>query len=207
MPGWLLPLLLTGASTAANAVGARKADSAIAGTQLAERMRQRQFDDESFAINQAAQARYDDMAGKTDAKATELTNLFNTATEQAPMEPVGAMPVSDSNIIVSRENAAMDAAKGRTDRRASAMGNLRAFGDLLGEASLGQGRDASQLGLIGSMRRGSMSVLPMELEAAAQKSRGWGLLGDILGAGAGLATNFAIFGSADKAKSIFGGDK
>lgn len=176
----LLPLLFMGGSIAANTIGNRKAQNALAGAQAAERTRQRQFDNESFALNEAAQSRYADMPAKIETKAGDLAEMFAAPAQEQPAQPVITTPESTSNIVTSRENAAMTKAKGETDARATNLGNLRAFGDILGDASRMQGRDAGQLGLIGSMRRGSQSILPLELEAAQNKGAGFRLLGDIL---------------------------
>ncbi len=179
----LLPLLFAAGSTIANTIGARQADKALAGTQAAERMRQKQFDNESFALNAAAQNHYADVPAKMETKATDLAEMFAAPSQEVPAEPIITTPASSSNIVTSREGAAMDKAKGETDTRAANLGKLRAFGDVLGDASRMQGRDAAQLGLIGSMRRGSQSVLPMELEAAQGAGRRMRMLGDILSAG------------------------
>lgn len=182
----LLPLLFMLGSTAANTIGARKAENALAGAQAAERTRQKRFDDESFALNTAAQNRYTDMPAKIDTQAGDLAEMFAAPAQEQPATPIITTPQSTSNIVTSRENAAMDKARGETDARATSLGNLRAFGDILGDASRMQGRDAGQLGLIGSMRRGSQAVLPLELEAAQNKGRGFRLLGDILSAGGAM---------------------
>jgi hypothetical protein len=179
----LLPLLFTVGSVAANTIGANKAQQALADAQAAERARQKKFDKESFALNDASRDRYSDMPAKIDTQAGNLAEMFAAPTQEQPAEPVITTPETTSNIVTSRENAAVAKAKGETDARATNLGNLRAFGDVLGDASRLQGRDAGQLGLIGSMRRGSQSILPLELEAAQNKGRGWRLLGDILGAG------------------------
>lgn len=182
----LLPLLFTLGSTVANTIGANQAQKALASTQAAERARQKKFDDESFALNTASQNRYTDMPEQMDTKATDLAQMFAQPSQEAPATPVITTPESSSGIITSRENASVAKAKGETDARAVSLGKLRSFGDILGDASRMQGRDAGQLGLIGSMRRGSQAVLPLELEAAQSKGRGMRLLGDILSAGGGL---------------------
>lgn len=176
----LLPLLFMGGSIAANTIGNRQAQKALAGAQAAERTRQRQFDNESFALNEAAQNRYADMPTKIETQAGNLAEMFAAPTQEQPAQPVITTPETTSNVVTSRENAAVAKAKGETDARAANLGNLRAFGDILGDASRMQGRDAGQLGLIGSMRRGSQSILPLELEAAQNKGAGFRLLGDIL---------------------------
>lgn len=182
----LLPLLFMAGSTVANTIGAKKANDALASTQAAERTRQKQFDDQSFALNATAQNRYADMPDRIDTQANDLANMFAAPTQEQPAEPIITTPQSTNNVVTSRENAALAKAKGETDTRATNLGNLRAFGDILGDASRMQGRDAGQLGLIGSMRRGSQAVLPLELQAAQGAGSGWRLFGDLLSAGGAM---------------------
>lgn len=182
----VLPLLLAAGSVAANTIGARKQESALAGNMAAERLRQKRYDDESFALNAAAQGRVGAVPEQIETRGDDLAALFGD-TGAAPAEPIISTPASSSNIVTSREGAAMDKAKASTDARAGDLGRLRAFGDVLGDVSRMQGRDAGQLGLIGSMRRGSQSVLPLELEAAQGAGSKWRLLGDLLSAGSMFA--------------------
>jgi len=181
-------------STVANTIGNKQAEKALAGAQNAERVRQKQFDDQSFALNTASQNRFADMPAQMDTKATDLAEMFNAPAEEQPVDPVLAMPESSSNIVTSRENAAKAKAKGETDQRATDLGKLRSFGDILGGASRMQGRDAAELGLIGSMRRGSQAVLPLELQAAQDKGRGMRMFGDILSMGGAMVGPGGFFG-------------
>jgi hypothetical protein len=199
----VLPLLFAAGSAVANTIGARQQEKALASMQAAERARQKQFDDQSFALNTASQNRFADVPGQMETKATDLAEMFAAPSQEAPAEPIITTPASSSNIVMSREGAAMDKAKGETDARAANLGNLRAFGDVLGTASRMQGRDAGQLGLIGSMRRGSQSVLPLELEAAMTKGRGLRTLGDILSAGSMLTGSGMAGGMADSIGAFF----
>lgn len=199
MPLPLLPLLFMAGSIGANAMGARKADQALAHAQNAERLRQKKFDDESFGLNAASRERFDDVPADIETRGTDLAALFGEQSNEAPVEAIATAPPTSSNIVMSRENDALARAKAQTDARAVNMGRLQSFGDLLGDASRGQGRDAGQLGLIGSMRRGSQAVLPLELQAAQGKGAGWRLLGDILGAGSSLSMPGGMFGG------MFGG--
>lgn len=202
----LLPLLFMAGSTIANTIGAQKQQKALADTQAAERTRQKQFDHESFALNKNAEDRYTDISGKMDTKATDLASMFAAPTQEAPAAPIITTPQSTSNIVTSREGAATAKAKGETDKRAVDLGRLRSFGDILGDASRMQGRDAGQLGLIGSMRRGSQAVLPMELQAAQSKGNGWRLFGDLLSAGGGLLGPGGMLGGGGAGGLNIGGD-
>lgn len=204
MAPWLLPLLFAGGSTIANTIAADKQGEAIASAQNAERLRQKRFDTESLALNDKALNRYDDVPGQIDTKAGDLAAMFGEASSEAPAEPIITTPTSSSNVVTSRETAAMGKAKSETDARAGQLGNLRAFGDVLGENSRLQGRDAGQLGLIGSMRRGSQGVLPMELEAAQYEGSGLRTLADILSAASMMSgSGGAGAGLSDKVGALF----
>jgi hypothetical protein len=187
MPLPLLPLLFTAGSIAANAIGADKQGKALASNMAAERLRQKKFDDESFALNEAGRARVEAAPEQIETRGDDLAAMFSGTGQEAPAEPIITTPASSSNVVMSREGAAMDKSKAFTDARADNLGALRSFGDVFGDVSRLQGRDAGQLGLIGSMRRGSQGVLPMELEAAQGKGAEWRLLGDILSAGSMFA--------------------
>ena len=192
---FLLPLLFSAGSIAANSIGAKKQSNELASVLNAERQRQKKFDEESYALNDASRNRYNDVQGTVDARANDLTGLFDETTSAAPAKPVAALPQSSSNLVVSSEAKARAGAKAETDQRAENLGALRGFGDALGGIGRLQGRDAGQLGLIGSMRRGLQAVLPQELEGAQTAGRGWMTLGNLLNVGAGLTGNAALSGA------------
>jgi hypothetical protein len=190
---------------AANSIGAKRQDKALADTMAAERLRQKRYDDESFALNAAGQERAAAVPEQIETRGDELAAMFG-APGEAPAEPIISTPASSSNIVTSREGAEMGKSKAFTDQRAGALGGLRAFGDVLGDVSRMQGRDAGQLGLIGSMRRGSQSILPMELEAAQGVGGNWRLLGDLLSAGsmfAGTGAGAGLFGEGGTITNMF----
>lgn len=205
---FLLPLLFTAGSLAANSIGARKRDNEIAGVLNAERQRQKQFDEESYALGDASRNRYNDVEGTVGAASNNLAEMFNAPTNEAPTQAVAALPQSDSNLVVSSEAKARAGAKAETNKRATDLGALRGFGDALGGIGRLQGRDAGQLGLIGSMRRGSQAVLPQELDAAQTAGGGWMTLGNLLNVGAGLTGNAFLQGGGGGLKigPLFGGN-
>jgi hypothetical protein len=189
-------------SIGANAIGAKKQDNALAGAMATERLRQKQYDDESFALNDAARGRVEAAPAQIETRGDDLAAMFAGNGQEAPAEPIITTPASSSNVVMSREGAAMDKAKASTDARAGNLGELRAFGDVFGDVSRMQGRDAGQLGLIGSMRRGSQSILPMELEGAQGAGGNWRLLGDILSAGSMFAGPSGMLGAGGGFKGI-----
>jgi hypothetical protein len=209
--GLLLGGLATVGSTVANAAAARQAAKARDNALAAERIRQGALDREAQALNASSQDRFQDFEGKQGEKAKGLGDYFATAETSAPPDPgvanalaASVSPVA-SNDIVTRENAKqLGRAKAFTDQQAGALGELRSFGDLLGDTSRAQGRDASLLGQIGGFKRGSSNILPLELDAAAQKGSGLRLLGDILGGVGSIGINAGLTGGGGLGK-LFGG--
>lgn len=198
MAGWLLPLLLSGASVGANYIGARQADKAQAQTMAAERLRQQRLDEEAYALNTRSQERFKG-AEDTSERAADLASMFMQPVDEQPATAAPALVPSSSNLVVDAEAAAGEKTAAMSADRAARLGKLRAFGDMFGDASIGMGQDASQLGLIGSFRRGSENVLPLELQAAGQKGQGWMMLGDLLNMGAGLSLNRVLGAGAGAA--------
>ncbi|MDV2964523.1 hypothetical protein RZ532_00925 [Nitratireductor aquimarinus] len=193
---FLLPLLFTAGSLAANTIGANKAASAMASVQNAERQRQKQMDEQAYAINDKSRDRFEDFEGKQGDKTSELADYFKGAATSEPTEAMTAAPQSDSNLVVASDAEAASAARARADDSAEKRAAFRSFGDLLGDFGRFGLRDAGELNMLRGFKRGSQSVLPMELEAAQQKGRGWMMLGDLLNVGAGITSPMALTASA-----------
>lgn len=187
MPLPLLPFLLGFGSTLANSVGTRQRDNSIAQTMNAERMRQKKFDDDAFAANARAKSRYEDTTGGAADRATELSDLYTGAVVDQPTKAIAALPQSDSNIVLSSDAAGADRSAAEATDEAGRRAKFKSFGDYFGDVSRGVARDAGEVGMLSSFKRGSQAVLPSELEVAQQKGTKWMMLGDLLNAGAGLA--------------------
>lgn len=173
-------IILTGASVAANSYAQSQVMDARNSAMEAERIRQQGLDREADALNLQSRQRYQDFDQKQEAKGKELGEMFQA--NQTPATPSPQlMPASSSNIVVAENAKQASAAKDYSNQQAKALGNLRAFGDVLGEDSRLQARDATQIGQIGDFKRGSSNVLQLELQAANEAGGGAGLLGDILG--------------------------
>lgn len=178
------PLTIAGIAATVGGVGANFAaqqqqEDARSGALAAERIRQQGFDQQTAALNTQSQDRYQNFQGQQDQRAKSLTEMF-----QAPAQlPPGAdpMPASSSNLVVQAETDARGAARERTDQRAAALGNLRSFGDVLGQTSRLQGRDAGLVGQVGNFKKGSSNVLGLELDAANSAGGDMRMLGDVLG--------------------------
>lgn len=175
-------VVLTGASAAANSAAQSSVQKARDDAMAAERIRQKGFDREADATNAHAQNQYEDFGGKQDERSTKLADYYKSQTAQ-PVTDAGpvAMPASSSNVTnIATEKASADA-KAFTDKQGASLGQLRSFGDLLGELGRGTARDAITIGQIGGFKKGSSAVLPYELEAANGKGGGMKTFGDILG--------------------------
>lgn len=189
---------MTAGSTVANTIAANQQAEARASTLEAERIRQGGLDRENEALNLTSRERYQDFEGQQDERGSKLGDYFTeneAAAEGANQQAVQNMlPTSGSNITVREEQKQSGLAKAFTDQQGNALGQLRAFGDVLGGIGRQQARDASQIGQINSFKRGSSGILPLELEAANSKGEGARMFGDILGLGGSLALNKGIGG-------------
>jgi len=157
----------------------------------AERIRQNGFDREADAVNAQSQDRYQDFEGKQSQKAATLADYF-TGQEVAAPTTAEALPTSTSNITVREQAKQKAGAKEFTNRTGEALGQLRSFGDLLGDTSRLQARDAGTIGQLGGFKRGSSNVLGYELESANQAGNGLKLFGDLVGGAGGLATSAGL---------------
>lgn len=203
-PTTLIGLALTAGSTVANTVAASKAANAREDVLAAERIRQTQLDREADALNTQSQDRYEDVGGKQEAKARDLSEFFsgpNTAGE-ANDAAASVMPSDTADITVREMQKQTGAAQDFTGKQAVSLANLRSFGDMLGDNARMQARDASMIGQIGGFKRGSSGVTPLELDEASQKGAGLKFLGDLLGGAGSLATNYGL--TRGGATPIFG---
>lgn len=165
----------------------------------AERQRQQTLQKEATALNETSRGRYDNFQGQQQQQGGELASYFNDQNEGLPTGDPNAtgslIPTSSSNIVVREQEKQNAKAKNFSEQQGDALGNLRAFGDVLGGIGRGQARDASQIGTVGGFMRGSSNVLPLELEAANSKGGGARMLGDILGGLGSLGMSAGLSGA------------
>jgi hypothetical protein len=207
------PLTIAGAaltvgSTVANSAAASRAARARDDALAAERIRQGGFDQEAQALNTRSQDRYEDFQGQQEQKATRLADYFVPAapdTTGPNATAAAAMPSNASNIVTREMAKRSGEARDFTNQQGASLANLRAFGDVLGDVSREQGRDASLLGQIGGFKRGSSNVVPLELDEASRKGQGLRLLGDLMGGFGGMALSAGLTGGS--LGGMFGGSK
>lgn len=213
-PVTLAGIALTGLSTGLNHMANQQVQSARDSAMAAERIRQQALDQQADALNLQSQDRYQGFEDKQEERSKTLGDYF---TDQVATPPVAAaMPASGSNITVQAENKARGDARERTDQIGNALGNLRSFGDLLGDTSRLQAREASQIGQIGGFKKGSSNVLGLELDAANSAGNGLRMGADLaggfgkigvsagLGGAGGMGGNVSNFASNASAPFAFG---
>ena len=199
-------IVLTGGSMVANQIGASKAAKARNNVLAAERLRQQQFDREAGLLNATSQDRFTDFGGQQDDASAKLGDYFQQ--QRIEEGDANTQAVIDQNVAPTSSNLTMrEEAKQRgqarefTDRQGAALGELRSFGDVLGDISRSQARDAGAIGQIGGFKMGSSNVVPYELEAAANAGNGAKLIGDIMGLGGQVAMSAGLSGGAKYPKA------
>ena len=192
---------LSGVSTALNSAANTRVENARNDALSAERIRQKTLDSEASTVNTQARDNYNDFGAQQGADATKLGDYF--AQQQVPAAPTTSdTPASSSNITVQETNKQNALAKASTDKSAAALGQLRSFGDLLGNKSLDTARSAGEIGQIGGFKQGSSAVLPYELDAASQAGSGLSALGQLVGGVGSISTSAGLQGKT--LGSLFG---
>ena len=201
-------IALTGASYAANSIASKQAASARDDVLVAERARQKQYDQEATQLNDQSRDRFADFEGQQSGVAAKLGDFIGSQTAtpggSGGAEASAPLPASQSTVTVQNDQKEQAQAKQFTNTQGQALGELRSFGDLLGTISRFQGRDAAQLAQIGGFKRGSSSIVPYELEDASKKGAGLRMFGDILGAVGSLGVSAGLQGGFGGASAAAG---
>lgn len=203
---------LTAGATAAQSMATSKIQHARNDALAAERIRQRGFDKEADALNARSLDRYKDFGGQQDQRGDQLGDYFaNQKIEQAGANQTAAdqlaataLPTSSSGLVVAEEAKQRQKASDFAETQGQALGNLRSFGDLMGDIGRKQGLDATLLNQIGGFKKGSSNVLAHELEAAQSAGAGWNTAGQIMGALGTVGTAAGLGGGWNSLSSMFG---
>ena len=191
-------LAMTVGSTVANTIAAKKVDKARAEAMAAERIRQGKLDREAEALNLTSRERYTDFGDQQEERGSKLGDYFTeneaTAAENNQQAVDAMLPTSGSKITIQEANKQSGLAKAFTDQQGQALGQLRAFGDVLGGIGREQARDAGTVGQINSFKRASSGIVPLELEVANNAGNGARMFGDILNLGGPFALNKGLSG-------------
>ena len=197
-------LALTAGSTLANSIAQRKVANARNDVMAAERIRQNGLDQQADALNVQSQDRYENFDDQQADKASELGQYFTdqqieAGNTNAAVTQEMNVPQSGSNVTVREEQKQRGQARQYADSQGVALGNLRAFGDLVGGIGRDQARDAMSIGQIGRFKQGSSNVVPFELEGANSAGDGMKMFGDILGLGGSVSLGKGLSGGVKTA--------
>jgi hypothetical protein len=192
------PILLAGAALAvgsavANTVATNQQTSARNDVLAAERIRQNNYNAETTALNNQSRDRFVDFVPQQQQRAAQLGDILATRVTPDPNTTTGTVLPSSTSDVVNQEQAKQEA-KGQAyvDQQGTALANMRSFGDLLGEISTKQARDASQVGQIGGFKQASNNVVPLELNQAQSAGDMAKFIADILQGGSRVATSAGI---------------
>lgn len=185
-PMTLVGIAASAGGVAMNAAAQSRVNAARNDAMKAERIRQHGLDSEADAINRGTQNKYKKFDRSQEKKSGQLQDYYRGQDVPEPSKE-SALPTTSSDITIAEEAKQRGQATALTDRTANALGELRSFGDVLGDKSLLQGRDANRVGQLAGFKQSSSNVLPFELEAANQKGDGMKLFADLLGGAGGLA--------------------
>ena len=207
-PMTIAGVALTAGSTVLNYAANRKVEKARDEAMAAERLRQNTLDSEATALNEASRKRYDTTDEAVQNQSKSLGDYFAQQTTAEPTAAEALPSAGASNITVQEEAKQRAKARDFTEQSGKALGELRAFGDVLGSFGRDQSREAAKVGQIGGFKRGSSNVLSYELEDANRKGDKLKLFGDILGGFGSVAMSGGLngggmFGAAAPAANVF----
>lgn len=155
-------------------------DSARSDAINAENQRQKKLRAEAEAALGKSEQDFTKLPGEQKQAGDDLASILNRNTmQQAP--PANLLPGASDPTVVREVGKQTDKAKAYTNQQGNALGQLRAFGDTMGDANRNLGGNAQWINTLGGFQQGSAGVLNSELAAANDAGSGWGTLGDILG--------------------------
>lgn len=199
-PMTIAGIALTAGSTVANTIGANRAAKARDQALAAERIRQGALDQEAMALNTEAQDQYQDFGEKQDERSSQLGEYFTeqkieNASGNAAAVGQMLLPQSGSAAVVREENNQRADADAFSNQQGAALGELRAFGDLIGSVGRDNANTFGQIGQIGGFKRGSSNIVPLELDEASRAGDGARTFGDILNLGGSAALSRGLGGA------------
>lgn len=184
--------LLVGSSLAGMAQQG-SVDSARDDAIRAENERQKKLRSEAASALGKSEGDFADLPENQDKAGDDLASILNANTLQS--QPNANLIPSASDPAVVREiQGQTKKATDYTQQQGKARGQLRAFGDTLGEANRNLAGNAAWINTLGGFQQGSANVLNTELAAANQAGSGWGTLGDLLGAGGSIGLSAGLSG-------------
>lgn len=192
----LLGTALTGGGALAGMFGRNKVEDARAATLATARGLNQGLQTEAGVINDRSADRFTDFGGQQTTRASQLAEMFRHPTPDAVPGPTSIAPLPEPSAPliageVGRQQANIEKF---SNHQADTLGQMRAFGDVLGKISRGQARDASSIGQIGGFERGNASVVPAQLNADSHAGDGWSFAGNLLSGGGKVALTSGLAG-------------
>ena len=212
---WMIPLALMAGGAVAKYAGDQQAQQAQAAVSTAERNRQQEMSAKQDALFQKSVSGEKNIAGSDNTAAIDARKAsYAQALNARPAGQEFLPGAADANAVVGQSAGKIVGAEHEmVNQSADAQARLNGLGDNLFKANISQGRDAQGVNQIGSAKMDSASVLPSELQAAAQKGgtlRALGGLASTIGSmwlaggagGIGAASSGAASGLANMAKGL-----
>lgn len=181
---------------------AKKVDDARTAVFNDEQQRQAGYNGENNALNTQSQDRYVDFGTQQTQRGQQLGDYF-----AAPSATGGSkvmLPGATSDLLANELAKRMALSKAYTGQQATALGNLRSFGDLMGTIGRSQAQDAGKISEINNFKRGSASVVPYELDAAGHAGDTYKFWGDIANGLEKVGTTAALSGGLSGLPGMFG---
>jgi len=193
-----------GGSIAANKQAQAKVNKARAGALEAERIRQKGYEEQSQALQNQSQGRYQDFSKSQEAKGKEIGDYFAKQRDSGAITQSNvALPFSNSNVVNTEQAKQMGKTAGYSMGQDQSLAGLRSFGNLLAQINLGQARDTQGLGILKSFREGSAGITPLELAKANQAGANWQRAGQIMSGLGSMGMNWGLNGGYNDVQNWF----
>lgn len=168
--------------------------------EMAELQRQSRWDDQIRQLQQQSLGRFDDFAPKMSERAGSVADFYKASGGALPSSGVtaGVLPQSDNVALLKEGGRQMGKVDAFNTQQGKALGNLRSFGDIMGNANRGMAIDNGFISGINSEKQGSASILASELEAANKAGDGLKTFADILGGLGKVGMTAGLGGGWDK---------
>jgi hypothetical protein len=201
------PLLLAGGlaeigSMGLNALAQGQIDAARNNAIQQELQRQSRWDSQISGLQDKNLAAYGGVPAAMPGRATQVADFYKATGGDLPSSgpTAGVMPPITNKAVAGQGAQQMNKVALFNGQQNGALANLRSFGDVMGGAARTNAINNGVIAGIGSMKAGSSSILPLELQSANNAGNGLKSFADILGGlgkvgvSAGLAS-FNPFGA------------
>jgi hypothetical protein len=186
-------------SAALNGAAQGQVNAARGAAQRAENERQDRWEEQIRKLREQSLGRFANVPSDMAGRAQTVADFYKASGGSLPSSGVTAGVIPQTNGLVAREGTnQMNKVAAFNDQQGKALGNLRSFGDVMAGANRGVAIDNGLISGIDSMRRGSSTVLPLELQNANNAGNGLKTFADILGGLGKVGMSAGLAGGWDK---------